>query len=232
MATEVSIETNGRYYGAINIWNSITGRKKCVIEDTTHNFFYSAQFSPDGKSILANESILLINDRGMMTNTQSVARFWDAKTGGRIRDFGQDGLPRFPVGLPLFTPDGNNIICGGTNSTITLRDAKSGKEIRRFEIPGSEGWWYVEKIFLSKDGERLVAQYLVSSGQMAVALWNVDTGELIKEFDKGPALAGETVIGFSPKGENFLLFDQKLKPELFDGATGKRLKVLEQYQSP
>jgi hypothetical protein len=68
---------------------------------------------------------------------------------------------------------------------------KCGKEIRRFVIPGSESLWYVEKIFLSHDGKRLVAQYAASSGEMAVALWNVDTGELIREFDKGPALAGE-----------------------------------------
>jgi WD40 repeat protein len=227
IATESSAGIHGHGYETVNIWNPITGRKICTIEDTTNSFFDSAQFSPDGKSILTDESVVLTNIRGVVTNTQRVATIWDAKTGRRIRGF-------VPVGLPLFTPDGHKIIGGSVrnNCTIMLCDAKSGKEIRQFTIPGAEGWWYADKIMLSDDGKRLVVQYQAGSTQTAAALWNTDTGELIKEFDNGVAISGETVIGFSPQSENFLLFDQKLKPELIDGATGKRLKILEHFRQP
>lgn len=220
IATAGSAGTRGHYYGTVNIRNSITGQRICTIEDTTNSFFNSAQFSPDGKSILT------VDHRGV-TNSHGVTTIWDAKTGRRIRDFVQ-------VGLPLFTPDGGNIVGVDARKrcTILLCDAKSGDEIRQLTIPGSEGWWNVERIALSHDGRRLLAQYLVSSGQIAVALWDTDTGKLIKQFGKEDAMAWQALVGFSPESEHFVLFNKNGKPELYDGATGKRLNILEEYQQP
>lgn len=223
IATEGSAGTNGHYFGIVNIWNSFSGRKICTIVDTTNSFFESAQFNPDGRSILT------VAHRGV-TNSHGVMTIWDAKTGRRIRDFVQ-------VGLPLFTPDGRDIIGVDVRKrcTIILCDAKSGDEIRQYTIPGPEDGWRVDKIALSHDGKRLVVQYIAptSSGtKINVALWNTDTGEIIKEFGKEDAMVWQTVVGFAPEGENFMLFDKNGKPELYDGATGKRLKILEQYQQP
>ena len=128
------------------------------------------------------------------------------------------------------------MICYGTNGVVLL-DVKSGAEIQQFAIPQSfpdhdSGGWITDRIMLSHDGKRLVVQNESStrSGtRLLVALWNTDAGELIKQFSED-AMVWEMIIGFSPRDENFMLFDKDGKPELFDGATGERLKILEQFQ--
>lgn len=225
LATGGSAGTKGHYYGTLNIRSSITGRKICTIVDTTNSFFDLALFSPDGKSILTDESIVQKDVCGVITNSQRMATIWDAKSGRRIRDFSQ-------IHPLFFMPDGCGMICAGDKCAIQLLSVKSGKEIRQFAIPGSESWWRVDKIALSHDGKRLLVQYLASSGQMAVALWNLDTGDLIKQLGGGPAMYWSTLVGFSPEGENFMLFGRNGKPELFNGETGRRLKVLEDFPQP
>jgi WD40 repeat protein len=225
IATEGRAGTDGHYYGTVNIRNSTTGQMVFTLENTTNCFFDSAQFSPDGKLILTAEYV-----RGVNTNTQGLTTIWDAKTGWRIRNSFQ--------GFDQFTPDGHKIICKNKDG-ISVWDIKSEKEIQRFAIPDSfpkpdEGW-EVDQILLSDDGKRLVVHYLDASRrgtQTIMALWNTDTGKLIKQFNEGGMKYWERIVGFSPKSENFLLIGKDGKPELYDGATGKLLKTLEQYQQP
>ena len=228
IATEGSAGTSGHYYATVNLRDSFSGRKICTIVDTTNSFFDLALFSPDGKSILTRESILQKDVRGVITNSQPMATLWDVKTGRRIRDFAQD----CPM---LFMPDGRQIICAGNQCTIHLRDVKSDNAIRQFVIPGFADGWRVDKIALSHDGKRLVVQYIAptpTGTKIIVALWNTDTGKLIKQFDAGQAMVWSQLVGFSPEGECFLLFDKSGKPALYDGDYGTRLKVLEHFQQP
>ena len=212
----------GHYYGTVNIWDSISGPKICTITGSTNSFFASARFSPDGKSILTGE----------MTDRQPKTMIWDVKTGHRIREF-------FEVHPVTFTPDGRKVICSGTNG-LALFYLKSNRETQHFTTPESfpapdSGAWMPEKIMLSPDGKRLIVQYSASTStaaQILVALWNAETGKLIKHFGRENQMVWETMVGFSPKGENLMLFNNNGKPELFDGRTGERLQVLENFQLP
>ena len=230
LATAGEAGANGHYYGTINIRDSVTGQKICAFADTTNSFFDLARFSPDGKSILTDESIALRDVQGVVTNSQSVATIWDAKSGHRIRDFVQ-------IHPLFFIPDGHTIICSGKNG-MSLLDVKSGKEIRQFAIPKSflisDSEWQADEIALRHDGKRLVVQYIAptrSGTKIIVALWNINTGVFIKQLvNEDTMLYWQTVVGFSPEGENFMLIDKNGRPELFDGNTGRRLKVLENVQ--
>jgi WD40 repeat protein len=223
LATEGSAGTTGHYYRIVNVRNSFTGQRVCTITDTTNSFFGMALFSPDGKSILTAESFYS-RDIPSLTDRPGETTLWDAQTGRRIRDFGQ-------INPRLFTPDGRKLICTGKKCAIILCDAKTGGEIRQMLLPGTGGEWVIDKIALSHDGTRLVAQY-TTSGEMAAALWNMDTGELIKQFGSEPAMYWETVVGFAPEGETFMTINKNRKPELFNGNTGQPVKVLEDFQQP
>ena len=235
IATEGYAGTKGRYHQTVNIWNSITGRNICTIEDATNSFFGLAQFSPDGNLIQT------CCDRGFSSDQgyQMVTTIWDVKTGRRIRDL----ISNFEEGKLLgLTPDWREIIvCDGTNK-VALWDEKLQKEIRQFTVPDSfpkaEDVWRSGKIAFSHDGKRIIIEYIDRAPdggtQIIITLWNIETGELIKQFGNVGENGGDgqAVISFSPEGENFMLFDNNGKPELFDGATGTRLKILKDFQQP
>jgi WD40 repeat protein len=63
-----------------------------------------------------------------------------------------------------------------------------------------------------------------------VRLWRVSDGELLREFDAGPATGGLTPV-FSADGTKLAVGNRNSRTKLFDVATGRLLHVLDKEQT-
>ena len=99
---------------------------------------------------------------------------------------------------------------------MRLWNAKTGEELKRIEYPGA-----VRQVLISVDGARLFAEWESRDpSRVGVTLSDTKSGRKILER---PAW-GE-IVGFTPDGKQFLLVDDKGKPEsLWDAETGKSLR--------
>jgi WD40 repeat protein len=132
---------------------------------------YWFAFSPDGKSLAG------------MSGKDSFS-VWNVAD-GRLR-FTNKGYR----GRLAFSPDGKHLVCGGEEA-VRLYEAKTGKEVRRFERhPG-----LVHALAFSPDG-RTVAAAL----EYCIALWDVATGKRLhrRAEHETPVVS----LAFSPDGSD------------------------------
>src|SRR3954452_20467264 len=100
---------------------------------------------------------------------------------------------RMVIGL-AYSPDGKYIASAGWDNLVRLWDAKTGKEVRRFE--GHKGPVY--GVTFSPDGKRLV-----SNGQeLTIRVWEVATGKLLRELSGHNSPHARFV--FTPDGKHLI----------------------------
>jgi predicted NACHT family NTPase len=130
------------------LWDANTGNM--IMELSGHTgWVTSAEFSPDGKSIVS-------------ASMDKTTRLWDVKTGREIRQFigHTDGV------LVAFSPDGKTIATASADGTARLWDVQTGKELRRF-TGHTAG---LENVIFSPDGK-----FIVTAGDDGmVRYWDVD----------------------------------------------------------
>jgi WD40 repeat protein/serine/threonine protein kinase/tetratricopeptide (TPR) repeat protein len=181
------------------IWSSDTGQPEGIPLEGSG----PAAFSPDGKSVLT-------------TNGKSwrIAR-WDLAT-------------RQPIGAPLpqpgavtaaaYSPDGAQIVTGGTDGRVRLWDAKTG--LLQLEADALEGEKVaVSSVDWSPDGRILAVATTAPGGQRAshVHLWDIATGKPV-----GAPLRHNknfTRVFFSPDGTRLLSARDDGIAQLWDVST-------------
>ena len=73
----------------------------------------------------------------------------------------------------------------GTDNTVRLWDAQTGKEIRKFEGHTEAVW----SLAFSPDGRRALSgsgRYTLDSPDTTVRLWDVETGKELHKFEGHP----------------------------------------------
>jgi WD40 repeat protein len=152
---------------ALQLWDLETRKKVRDFKDVDRartdssansNFF---AISPDNKVAVAHD----------FGARETISTFWDISTGSVLwQDVRKLKRPRDPSPWPLgFLPDGKSVLLADrwTNSPVTIRDRRTGKEIRAFATSAkSPGWTRV-----SPDGKSL----LIADGNL-VHVWDVATG--------------------------------------------------------
>jgi WD40 repeat protein len=138
--------------GASRIWQADTGK---LLRTFALNWYvHSAEFSPDGKSVLTGA------DDGR-------AWLWDAETGRAIRHFPTEGVGR--VYVAAFSTDGRRV---ATEDDVTfdvdIWDIASGALLATLRGHNE----YVYSIAFSPDGTRIVT----ASGDRTARIWNAASG--------------------------------------------------------
>jgi WD40 repeat protein len=113
-----------------------------------------------------------------------------------------------------FSPDGKQVLTGGTDDTAILWDAATATVLRRFE--GHTG--YVKTVSFSPDGKSI----LTGSNDATAILWNAATGAKLREFR-----GGDGSVALSPDGGLVLTDSLDKAATLWDGATGKVVRSFE-----
>ena len=114
-----------------------------------------AQYTPDGKQI-------------MTASYDSTLRFYDIKTGEIIKTFKMD----YKIYNSYFSPDGKQILTIHDSALIIL-DAQTGVGVMSI----------VDTVIFASAHYNYWGDKIVTTGGHFIKIWDVNTGEILKEFD-------------------------------------------------
>jgi len=186
--------------GAIILWDVPSGARIATLLPPGRSLGGIA-FNPDGlslASILDDESMLL----------------WDAFTGEQLwkddQNVTRSGRSINYGASIAFSPDGSRIACGAWSGDVPIRDAETGRVLRRSEGHGDP----ILCVAFNHDGTRLAA----GDSRDSAHLWDTETGRLLHTVDHPTTVRG---IAFSPDGSAFatIAFDGAVR--LFDTGDGE-----------
>lgn len=151
-------------------------------------------YSPDGKQILS-------------TDWAGNAVVRDAKSGRTLLKIERPS----PIHAAQFSPAGDRILLGQSDSTIALVDAKTGDEVRRFE-GHAEGVLCVD---FSLDGSRIAS----GGYDNMVRIWATDSGKMLDELEGHNWWVQK--VRFSPRGDSLISVSQDGKALVWTQRDGK-----------
>jgi RNA polymerase sigma factor (sigma-70 family) len=182
------------YDGTIRIWDLASGEERHVIRAEIENLITRLlAFSPDGKRLAA--PIVDPRDR------RSSIRVWETVSGKELWKSPVKSV--FPI---VFSPDCKIVATSGDKSTL-LRDADSGRELRRLPISASS-------LAFAPDGRTLAFHK-----GAAIHLWNLDTGN---ELPQRPGHSADVpLVAFSPDAKTIATAGYGDTVYLWEATTGK-----------
>jgi small GTP-binding protein len=120
-----------------------------------------------------------------------------------------------------WSPDGSRIVSGGSDETVRLWDAPSGRALAVLE--GHKNW--VLSVGWSPDGSRLVS----GGGDGTVRLWDAPSGRALAVLEGHKNWVNS--VGWSPDGSRIVSGGEDGTVRLWDGPSGPALAVLEGHKS-
>jgi WD40 repeat protein/serine/threonine protein kinase/tetratricopeptide (TPR) repeat protein len=171
--------------GGVKVWDARTGAVVLDLSEEAPEFFTAGwkgdnvAFSPDGTRIVVGG---FRNKR----SSGSEAKVIDAQTGKTLVELkGQRGV----MHCVAFSQDGTRILTGGSDRTVMVWDAQTGKPLP-VELKGHAG--DINSVAFSPDGNRIVS----GSADRTVRVWDTRTGTVLVVL-KGHT-GGVTSVGFTP----------------------------------
>jgi WD40 repeat protein/uncharacterized caspase-like protein len=224
----------------IRLWGTQNGQLIAGFESSSQ--VEAVAFSPDGQQVLfaGDKTIQLLDlNTGRTVRTfvghrqiiSSIAfspngryvastswgdhtiRLWDTASGQQIREFEEYSRS------VAFSRDDRFLIAGVFGS-VKMWEVESGKTARTFGQHKDN----INSIALSVDGSRLLS----ASRNLEVKLWDISTGQLVKEF--AGSINGATSVEYSPNSRIIAAGNEK-GVFIWDIVLGRRLKGFAEFSS-
>jgi WD40 repeat protein len=195
------ISTSSRYDQTARVWDANSGKNLIEIKQKRLAF---AEFSPDGKQILA------VADQGD-------AVLWDATTGERLRQLASPYAQMRGASWlynARFSPDGNRVALVDWHPTVC--DVATGKTL--FELEGHTR--QVRDIDYSPDGQWLVT----ASEDHTARIWRAATGKSMAVLQHDTAV---TFAMFSPGGRWIITGTADRVVRVWDAASHKKVAEID-----
>jgi WD40 repeat protein len=222
---------------SLNLYSLHPDAQGCVVDVPAQ------AISPNGQML----AISSYNAERACGNNTSALTLWNLQTGEKsatliqgkaFEAFWLDGTPQAqepPEGntskagdvahAVAFTPDGEQVIAGLSDSTVKIWDVLTGRDVRTLK-----GHRYaVHAIAISPDGQILAS----GSSDQTVKLWNLRTGQLKSTLSLKPSNSIIRQLTISPDGQTLVSAIQTNRIQLWDVKTGQLIRtVFEGNQSP
>ncbi len=245
------------------LWNAHTGESIRTLTGHTDTV-YTPVFSPDGNKLMTrcNDNALRLWDINTGKNIITYQRekqsvnftfspdsrtlaiateagdvsLWNTSTGEKIRTFVRHSQYVHP---PLFSSNGNTMVTHSKDRSVRLWNVHTGENINTLNIMGT-----VNSVLHTPDGE-LIA---ITSYKETVSMWNVETEQLLKEFEghkkRGFDVLRRFSLGkkqkrrfgappehirkakYSPNGKSVATVKNNNTVQMWDISTGKRIGKL------
>lgn len=188
--------------GTVRLWDVATGAALGTLCEQ-EGVIRGLSFSPDGKTLAVAS-----DDRRI--------RLVEVATGKERCTITAAATVR----SVCFSPDGKTLAGTGATSLLSVWDATSGMEVRKFTGIDGDG----ECVAFAPDGKTLASGHNHNEG---VSLWDVATGQRLHQLR--PPLQWRSAIwtvAFSPDGKTLASASSHGTIRLWDPATGKELQTL------
>jgi hypothetical protein len=147
-----------------------------------------------------------------LARKRAIALELEARRAAAEALIGREPIKDLDVHLGVFSPD-RKVIAGAKGKDVTIFDAQTRKEVRRFVGHSEE----VSGLAFAPDGTILAS----GSKDKSVALWDIQTGKKIARFSHQEPVVSVT---FSPDGKHVVARGKTMTSEI-DAATGKLIRV-------
>ena len=207
---------------SVEIWNLETGNilKRLNVRKAGKSQDYLIPYvSPDGKKLVAE-----IGER---------AELWEIESSRKIADFTSERTNCYcnrSIYSVEFSPD-SKIVAVAFGGMVFLWNAENGELLNRLIDKKPDFWGYeesdqitgvgsVRSLLFSKDSKTIIT----GSSIGIAALWDVETGELLRKFKKHKLAV--TAIAVSPDDKVLATGSRNQDVKLWDIATGKLIVSL------
>ena len=194
----------------IRIWDVISAKEVTKFEGNGYRI-KSIVYSPNGYFIAC-------------TDCDNTVRIWDIMDRKEIKKFeGHESS----VNSIAFSPNGSLLVSGSDDDTVRIWDVMSAKEVKRFGNQENDTFFKCIKYYsvaFSPNG-----LFILSVTYCEVTLWDVISGERVKNIDEGFLFYS---AAFSPDGDKIVCGSGKETViRIFDLKTGIQIKKFEEYNA-
>lgn len=173
----------------------------------------SAAVSPDGLHILGSSV------SSATTSCVGELTLWDLLTGEALIRYGETiaGEPRCPLSV-TFSPDGERILTGNNDGTLTVWDTETGVHLRTFGDHADA----VQSVAFST--AKKSARAASGSSDNTAKLWDTSTGALLTTYPHGDRVWS---VAFSDTGNLLVTGGGDLTAKLWDVNEGTLLRTFQ-----